>query len=200
MTQALSITTFRYVPRDLRREARGSGGRAAPGCAQSNRARSPATRRRSVRLECRRPRPLRPARMHRQFPHDAWPMWRAQSTSLRDLAARPMLSFGQLVGRGFSPGMDQAQAGTDAAPNSCWPPSRAARSHRGEDLSGRGCAGRVSVHSPPRRRHRRSRWSAIAGARDAWAHGRVHFTGRLRWRSRRHRAEGRSDRRHVVRW
>ena len=50
-------------------ERRRAGGRAPPRCAQPRAARSAAARRRGVRLQRRRRRPLRAARLHREFPH-----------------------------------------------------------------------------------------------------------------------------------
>ena len=70
LMQSLSITTFRYVPAELRRADRRSGGRRAPRRDQPRAARSAAARRRAVRLERRRRRPLRAARVHRELPDD----------------------------------------------------------------------------------------------------------------------------------
>ncbi len=70
-TQSLSITTFRYVPAELAATDRRSGGRRAPGRDQPRAARSAAARRRAVRLERRRRRPLRAARVRRELPDDA---------------------------------------------------------------------------------------------------------------------------------
>ena len=69
VTQALSITTFRYVPRDLRDEPGRTGGRTPSRRAQPRAARSAAARGRGLRLERRRRRPLRAARLHRELPH-----------------------------------------------------------------------------------------------------------------------------------
>ena len=63
-TQGLSIATFRYVPEARPREARSSTR------LNERAARAAAARRRGVHLERGHRRPLLPARLHRQLPHD----------------------------------------------------------------------------------------------------------------------------------
>ena len=70
VSQALSITTFRYVPADLRSTVGESSTERHLDTLNRDVARSPSEERRSVRVECGRERPLRAARVHRELPHD----------------------------------------------------------------------------------------------------------------------------------
>ena len=69
MTQHLSITTFRYVPRDLRSTASDTGDRGVSAAAESGAADARRTQRRGVPVERDGRRPLRAARVHRELPH-----------------------------------------------------------------------------------------------------------------------------------
>ena len=75
-TQALSITTFRYVPPTCGPRVGEPAVEAYLDTLNRDAARPAAARRRGVRVERRRRRPLPAARLHRQLPHDAARTWR----------------------------------------------------------------------------------------------------------------------------
>jgi hypothetical protein len=67
MTQSLSITTFRFVPSDLRARVGEPAVEEHLNALNRGTARPPAARRRGVRLERGDRRPLRAARLHREL-------------------------------------------------------------------------------------------------------------------------------------
>ena len=70
LTCELSISTFRYVPADLRARTGGGTGRRLSRFAERRRPRSVPGRRRGVRLQRGHRRPVRPPRLHRELPDD----------------------------------------------------------------------------------------------------------------------------------
>ena len=71
MTQHLSITTFRYVPRDLQSAQPTPETEDVPAAAESGAADACRAERRGVSFQCDGRRPVRAARVHRELPHVA---------------------------------------------------------------------------------------------------------------------------------
>ena len=90
MTQSLSITTFRYVPPDLRSQLGSESGRELSQRLNQDAADGGGEERRSVSVQRARRRQVRAARLHRELPHRRWatsrrcrrwcPVWEGRST------------------------------------------------------------------------------------------------------------------------
>ena len=86
MTQHLSITTFRYVPRDLTATRTTPNGEDVPAATESGAADARRAERRGVSVERGGRRPVRAPRLHRELPHVAR---RRRSAAVNARAPRP---------------------------------------------------------------------------------------------------------------